>query len=199
MRSYYCAYHSLLQDWSELTNEEVGILFRACLVYSSTGEELEIDNRLVRSLFMVQKRLIDEAKDHYQHISDKRKAAISTRWNTNEYKCISSDTKNTNVDNKEERRKKKKLSKESKSEFTPPTEQEVTDYVNEKHFSVDPARFCSYYEMYDWKVKDKPMKDWKAAVRYWETTNKPKSANCSSQYSNVELEKHEVNLLEVQL
>lgn len=31
------------------------------------------------------------------------------------------------------------------------------------------ARFHDYYEANGWKVGKNPMKDWKAAFRYWET------------------------------
>lgn len=112
MRAYFCAYFSLLEDWAELTDEEAGALFRACLSYASTGEEPELNDRTMRSLFRIQKKLIDSAQDHYTEVSRKRKAAIDSRWNaskdiqmnTNEYKRIQM---NTNVGNKEERRKKK--------------------------------------------------------------------------------------------
>lgn len=55
-----------------------------------------------------------------------------------------------------------------KSRFTPPTVDEVKAYCKERHNTVNPERFVSWYEANGWKVGKNPMKDWKAAVRTWE-------------------------------
>ena len=60
--------------------------------------------------------------------------------------------------------------------FVPPTIQEVADYCLERHNTVDPEKFVSYYESNGWMVGRNKMKDWKAAVRTWErnqTNRKP--------------------------
>ena len=80
MRSFFCAYHSLLKDWEELTDEEAGALFRACLSYSATGEEPDIKDRTLRALFSTQKRLIDEAEAAYAEKSEKARASVSARY-----------------------------------------------------------------------------------------------------------------------
>lgn len=53
------------------------------------------------------------------------------------------------------------------SRFTPPTTEEVRAYCQEKGYRIDPERFMARYESNGWKVGRNPMKDWKAAVRYW--------------------------------
>ncbi len=61
--------------------------------------------------------------------------------------------------------------------FTPPTLEEVSQYCNERQNGIDPQRFIDYYTSNGWKVGRNPMKDWKAAIRTWEskeTTTKPK-------------------------
>ncbi len=55
----------------------------------------------------------------------------------------------------------------------PPTLDEVTAYVGEKGFHVDPARFWNYYESNGWKVGKNPMKNWKAACGTWNLKDKP--------------------------
>ena len=60
--------------------------------------------------------------------------------------------------------------------FTPPTLEEVSQYCNERQNGIDPQRFIDYYTSNGWKVGRNPMKDWKAAVRTWESkenTSKP--------------------------
>lgn len=53
--------------------------------------------------------------------------------------------------------------------FTKPTIEEVKAYCQERGGKVDPDRFYAYYEANGWQVGKRSMKDWRAAVRYWET------------------------------
>lgn len=57
--------------------------------------------------------------------------------------------------------------------FTPPTLDEVKAYCDERGNSIDPQRFIDYYQANGWKVGKASMKDWKAAVRNWESREKP--------------------------
>lgn len=54
-----------------------------------------------------------------------------------------------------------------KSGFTPPTLQEVQEYVSEKGYKIDPERFIDFYQSKGWYVGKNKMKDWKSAVRNW--------------------------------
>lgn len=65
-----------------------------------------------------------------------------------------------------------KESKGRAKRFTPPTLEEVEDYCLERGNSVDPERFIDYYTSNGWKVGKNTMKDWKAAVRTWEKSDK---------------------------
>lgn len=58
--------------------------------------------------------------------------------------------------------------------FQPPTIQEITNYCSERKNTVDPERFMAHYESNGWKVGRNPMKDWRAAVRYWEKSGTSK-------------------------
>lgn len=60
--------------------------------------------------------------------------------------------------------------------FKKPTLEEVIDYCEERHNRVDPERFYNYYESVGWRVGNKPMKDWRAAVRTWEKERTPQKA-----------------------
>ena len=51
--------------------------------------------------------------------------------------------------------------------FSPPSVEEVADYVREKGYAVDPEAFVAFYASKGWKVGAAPMKDWKAAVVTW--------------------------------
>lgn len=55
--------------------------------------------------------------------------------------------------------------------FAPPSLQEVQDYCTERRNNVNPKAFLAKYEANGWMVGKNKMKDWKATVRYWETTD----------------------------
>ena len=59
-----------------------------------------------------------------------------------------------------------------KERFKPPTVQEVQDYCNERQNGIQAYTFVNFYQSKGWKVGNQPMKDWKAAIRTWEQTNK---------------------------
>ena len=72
---------------------------------------------------------------------------------------------------------KDKGSKEDKpplARFTPPTVEQVSEYIQEKGYSVDAERFVDYYTSNGWMVGKNKMKDWKAAVRTWNRKETPK-------------------------
>ena len=79
---------------------------------------------------------------------------------------------NTEIDIEKENREES----EKRKRFTPPTVDEVQEYVTEKGYDVDPERFVNYYTAIGWKVSGKsPMKDWKAAVRNWVAMDKKRN------------------------
>ncbi len=50
-----------------------------------------------------------------------------------------------------------------------PTLEEIKAYCLERKSTVDPQRFFDYYSSNGWRVGNNPMRDWRAAVRRWET------------------------------
>ena len=52
--------------------------------------------------------------------------------------------------------------------FVPPTHEQVRDYCTERKNEVDPESFIAHYEANGWMRGKVKMKDWQAAVRYWE-------------------------------
>lgn len=88
---------------------------------------------------------------------------------------------------KEIDREKKRMS----DKFTPPTISEVSDYCNEKGYSINAERFVDFYASKGWMVGKNKMKDWRAAVRNWASRDKvdaPSSA--SSEWINDAVEQY---------
>ena len=54
--------------------------------------------------------------------------------------------------------------------FVKPTLEEAQAYISEKGYRVNAEQWFNFYETNGWKVGRNPMKDWKASIRYWNTT-----------------------------
>ena len=65
----------------------------------------------------------------------------------------------------------------SKKSFIKPSTDEVAVYCQERHNGIDAHRFWDFYESKGWKVGKNGMKDWRACVRTWETSQRGKSGH----------------------
>jgi hypothetical protein len=68
-------------------------------------------------------------------------------------------------------------SKEARKRFSPPTIEEVSDYVSRKGYNVDPEAFVAFYESKGWKVGSQPMKSWQSAIVTWSKRNASNTKN----------------------
>lgn len=84
-----------------------------------------------------------------------------------------------NVTMQEEKRreeKKKRVYRERKTPFTPPSIEEVTAYCLERKNFINPKKWLDHYQAKNWMIGKNKMTDWRAAVRTWEDGNtKPKT------------------------
>lgn len=81
--------------------------------------------------------------------------------------------KKESVKEKSEEEVEKIPPRKTASRFTPPTYEEVFNYCAERQNTVNAQRFIDFYTSNGWKVGRNAMKDWKAAVRYWEKDEAP--------------------------
>lgn len=84
------------------------------------------------------------------------------------------------IDKEIEIDKEKIIKEKTQKRFSKPTLSEISEYCNERKNNVNPEDFFSYYEANGWKVGKNSMKDWKAAVRYWESRSGSKKTVPSS-------------------
>ena len=62
---------------------------------------------------------------------------------------------------------------ETKKRFRPPTVEEVTAYCQERANQIDPAQFVDHYQANGWMRGKTKLRDWQAAVRTWERSQRP--------------------------
>lgn len=72
--------------------------------------------------------------------------------------------------------------KEKTKKFVKPTLEEIQKYCCERNNNVNVQKFIDYYETNGWKVGKNSMKDWKAAVRYWEKNKKEEVKKYSNEW-----------------
>ena len=72
--------------------------------------------------------------------------------------------------------------------FVKPTLYDVQTYCLERGNTIDPQAFIDFYESNGWMVGKNRMKDWKAAIRTWESRNatRPKAQQPVKKQSNLE-------------
>lgn len=107
-------------------------------------------------------------KGYMQEYRKKQKALAEGKPNckTNSKANVSSVDKEKDID-KELDKEDIRADKPPRTRFSPPTVEEVHTYCQEKGYTIDPQRFVDYYTSNGWRVGKNPMKDWRAAVRSW--------------------------------
>lgn len=67
-----------------------------------------------------------------------------------------------------------------RSPFQKPSLEEVAAYCRERGNNIDPEAFIAHYDSNGWMVGRNPMRDWRAAVRTWEKSEKSRGASTRS-------------------
>lgn len=184
-RNYAALPYDYLEEMEALNDAEFGRLTRALLAYSMTGEQIALcgNERFFAKRVMSQE---DRFKASYEEVSVVRseagKAGAAARWqngkrifaNGKNSKAISANGKNGYTETNTETNTDTLPSNDGKSDtrgarFTPPSVDDVSAYVQAQGYHVNAERFVAFYEQKGWMVGKNHMKDWKAAVRSWET------------------------------
>ena len=79
------------------------------------------------------------------------------------------DNINNNNSKRDSTRENEKTAAKKLAKFTPPTQEEVTAYCQEKGYTFSPVTFFAHYEANGWvQGKGKPIKNWKACCVTWQ-------------------------------
>ena len=177
---YLKVWTSFLEIMEPLTDAEKGRLFEAMLRYAEDGTPPDFEGN-ERFVWPAAKQAIDRTSEKAEIYRNNR---IKSKQNeTNENKTEQIGTKQNKVEqsetaysikkykDKEKKDKeilKREVQREAAARFSPPTIEEVAEYVKERGSGVNAERFVDFYASKGWKVGSQPMKDWRAAVRTWE-------------------------------
>lgn len=188
-KNSFVIYTDCLEQLEVIPDAERGVLFLEVLKYARTGVVPTIENPFLKALFLGFKNQIDRDTAKYDEVCKKRaesgrQGGIKKAENlANATKCYQmlpsatkskqnlanvadndneSDNDNDNVNDIDIKKNKGKTSR-----FTPPTLQEVENYIKEKGYSVDAEAFIAFYDSNGWLVGKNKMKSWESAVTTW--------------------------------
>lgn len=92
-----------------------------------------------------------------------------------------------------------------KEEFTPPTLEEVREYVQEKGYNLDVEKFHRYYTESNWRdARGKRVKNWKLKLMVWDRPKFSKPIDNGKQaqkhtYSKAEMDSFFDNIEDVEI
>ncbi len=94
MKDTFIVYSSYLERFAKLSDEHLGMLFRAMLEYQSTGIEPQIDDITVSVCFNVVKFDMDANNEKYEQMCERQRRNVQKRWEkkTTEDNGIPNDT-----------------------------------------------------------------------------------------------------------
>lgn len=179
---YVCLYSDYLESLAHYSDAQRGRLYTALLQYLRDGSQPE---------FKGSERYIWPS---LQYQLDRDMATYADRCETNRIngekggrprKDTSGESKTEGFSGKPKKAKEKENENEKENEkektdedtladkpparsrFSPPSEEDVLEYITRMGYSLDAGQFMDYYTSNGWRVGRNPMKDWKAAVRTW--------------------------------
>lgn len=203
MRDSMVFYRSFYEAVQDLPPEEFKKAVCALMDYgldeivpSSTGIE--------KTIYIMAKPQIDKNNKRYENGKcGGRKPSnnqVVTDHEPSDNQAVTECEPNVNVNvNANVNDIKKESAKKKAGTFTPPTKQDVAEYVKEKGFgNVDVEMFIDYYTANGWMVGKNRMKDWKATVRNWERQGRTTNPNNTKGNKFLNFEQRDYNYDELE-
>ena len=185
--SYFRSYYEALKGLKAKARYAIR---EAIDVYMFEGKEPVFTDSLSKSMWSLLLPNLNKSKTYFDNRNGKTKENQTDNKTTSKAQQINIKSK-TNQEQThpigkgigkgigEEKKEEKKTpggvrsaTASSPSRFKKPTVEEVRTFIQENNYHVNPNDFVNFYESKGWLVGKSPMKDWKAAVRTWESKEK---------------------------
>lgn len=171
-------YDEWLDDFTDMSDAEIGRLVRAAMLYNSTGEDTDFEDRTMRSAFRRMKRQIDDNHQRYANRCETNRRNIRKRWeDTNEYVRIPSNTIEyerirTHTNDTKNKSNTNTNTNNIYIDSHIPLKDEVTAYFIAKAYQSDPQAFFAYYSKAGWLISGERVRDWRRLADAWEKREK---------------------------
>ena len=158
----------------KLNHEQKGQLLDALFDFSESGIGYQGNDPFVSMAFAFFSAAIQRSDSKYAERCRKNRENAQRRWNNDkdatEYDGTRSDAIACDIcQPSETQAKPNETNLPKRINFSPPTLEEVSEYIRERGCRIDPGEFIDFYQARGWQLKaGVKMRDWKAAVRTWE-------------------------------
>ncbi len=173
-RTHFPFFLSFFESINNLDPMDQLPIYKAIAEYAFFQKEPEF-NGVSKSLWTLIRPILDASHKNFKN-GGKGGAPKGSRNNPNGRRANQELTQNkpitnqklSNKDKEEDMDKDKgENNKRTAKRFTPPTLDEVRDYITQKGYTINPQSFIDYYTSNGWRVGKNPMKNWKAALSSW--------------------------------
>lgn len=193
MRDSVLMYRSLYEAIKHLPPEGYKEVLDAIFEYALNDVQPEPVG-VAYAMFMMAKPQIDANSRKYNNRVSKNKAE---QIGTNENKQEQAGTSENKAEQTAVINDKCKMINDIKKEnikekrFVPPSVDEVREYITEKGLKVNAESFVDFYASKGWLVGKNKMKDWRAAVRNWDRSQREElTAKAQRQESTAKVQKN---------
>lgn len=173
----------IVSEQTGLKEAHIQEVINSCLKLGLFSKEMFDKEKVLTSLGIQEryrKICVDSRRvcdmDEYNLISSEEIAFSSEKTIISSEEMPINSVKSTQI--KENKNKKenntKVLQKKSETRFSPPSIEQIKEYIYSNKYNVDAERFFNFYQSKGWYVGKNEMKDWKAAVRTWVRNDKNK-------------------------
>ena len=223
-KNSFVMYADYMEHIELLNREQRGDLLTVIMLYASEKELPQMDG-ITKMAFSFIKAQMDRDKEKYEQTVTRRKEAgkLGGRPKKEESKEKQTKAKKANGFSEKQTKAKKPdtdtvtdnvtvndtdnvndIKESGNKKSTPPTIEQVKQFCLERKNNVDPERFVDYYASKGWLVGKTKMKDWKAAVRYWERSEEkvktaPRKTGAPNKFNNFNQRTYDYADLEKQL
>ena len=168
-------YRSFAEGIADLDEKDQLEAFWNIVRYALDGIEPESAGP-ARGVFRMARPQIDANNVRYQNGTKGGRPRTKAEPNNNQTKTKAEPNNNLaktkpkpneNVNDNENVLKENTLKGVKEKRFAPPTLENVMGYCQEMGYSIDAQRFIDFYEAKGWYIGKNKMKDWRAAVRNW--------------------------------
>lgn len=219
MRDSVIFYRSFYEAVKELPPEEFKKSVSAIMEYGLNDLEPETSG-IERTIYLLSKPQIDANNKRYQNgtkggrpVTEQKpnhnqtitkpkpnQNQTETKPEPNHNQTITKAEPKENVKDNDNVNVKVKDKESVCTRFVPPTHQDVSDYCQEKGYTnVDIERFIDFYASKGWMVGKNKMKDWKAAVRNWNRSQRQELTTKGNKFNNFNQRQYDYDALEQQL
>jgi len=141
----------------DLNDEELALALRVC-----NADLLHTKKIFLQKKFITENWHIRSWSKRQMYSDSAVERVRRYREKLKRYSNVTVTVQDTDTDTDKEKKNKR-------GAFAPPTLKEVQEYVSSQGYSISPQRFIDFYQAKGWMIGKNKMKDWRAAVRGWDT------------------------------